>query len=85
MQLKEMKFSRFKGQPNEWSIEGRSQKGEFGQWLSFDRINLITGKNASGKSRTVEAIRHIADLLSGDVQLSRLTWILKMAKFLRKL
>jgi AAA15 family ATPase/GTPase len=73
MQLKEMKFSRFKGQPNEWSIEGRSQKGEFGQWLSFDRINLITGKNASGKSRTVEAIRHIADLLSGDVQLSRLT------------
>ena len=72
MQLKEIKFSRFKGQPNEWSVEGRPQNGEFGQWLSFDKITLITGKNASGKSRTVDAIRHIADLLSG-VQLSRLS------------
>ncbi|MCP4353873.1 MAG: ATP-binding protein [Desulfobacterales bacterium] len=73
MQLKEIKFCRFKGQPNEWSIEGRPQKGVFEQWLSFDRITLITGKNASGKTKTVDAIRHIADLLSGDVQLSQLT------------
>jgi AAA15 family ATPase/GTPase len=72
MQLKEIKISRFKGQPNEWSLEGRPQNGEFGQWLSFDRITLIAGKNASGKSRTLDAIRHIADLLSGDAQLSRL-------------
>ncbi|MCP4109797.1 MAG: ATP-binding protein [Desulfobacteraceae bacterium] len=67
MQLKEIKFSRFKGQTNEWSVGGRPQKGEFEQWLSFERITLITGKNASGKSRTIDAIRHIADLLSGDV------------------
>lgn len=73
MQLKEIKFCRFKGQPNEWSIEGRPQKGMFEQWLSFDRITLVTGKNASGKTKTVNAIRHIADLLSGDVQLSQLT------------
>jgi len=71
MQLKEIKFSRFKGQPNEWSVEGRPQNGEFGQWLSFDKITLITGKNASGKSRTVNSIRLIADLLSGDIQLSQ--------------
>jgi len=71
MQLKEIKFSRFKGQPNEWSVEGRPQNGEFGQWLSFDKITLITGKNASGKSRTVDSIRLIADLLSGDIQLSQ--------------
>ena len=73
MQLKEIKFCRFKGQPNEWSIEGRPQNGVFEQWLSFDRITLITGKNASGKTKTVDVIRHIADLLSGDVQLSQLT------------
>ena len=73
MQLKEIKFCRFKGQPNEWSIEGKPQKGVFEQWLSFDKITLITGKNASGKTKTIDVIRHIADLLSGDVQLSQLT------------
>jgi energy-coupling factor transporter ATP-binding protein EcfA2 len=72
MQLKEIKFSRFKGQPNEWAIEGRPQEGKFEQWLSFDKITLITGKNASGKTKTVDAIRYIADLLSGDVQLFQL-------------
>ncbi|CAG1022457.1 hypothetical protein DOJK_01687 [Patescibacteria group bacterium] len=72
MQLKEIKFSRFKGQANEWNIEGRPKNDEFGQPLTFNNINLIVGKNASGKSRTIDAIRHIADLLSSDVSLSKL-------------
>ncbi len=72
MQLKQIKFSRFKGESNEWSIEGKPQNGEFGQWLSFSQMNLIVGKNASGKTKTIDAIRHIADLLSGDIQISRL-------------
>lgn len=75
MKLKEIKLSRFKGQPNEWSIEGKPKNGQFGQWLTFSKMNLIVGKNASGKSRTIDAIRHIADLLSGDIQISRLNSI----------
>lgn len=72
MQLKEIKFSRFKEQPNEWNIEGRPKNGDFGQPLTLNNMNLIVGKNASGKSRTIDAIRHIADLLSSDVSLSKL-------------
>lgn len=72
MQLKEIKISRFKGEVDEWTIEGRPINKEFGQWLSFGSMNLIVGKNATGKSKTIHAIRHIADLFSGDIQLSRL-------------
>lgn len=72
MQLKEIKISRFKGQADEWTVEGRPINKEFGQWLSFGSMNLIVGKNATGKSRTIHAIRQIADLFSGDIQLSRL-------------
>ena len=72
MQLQKIKFSRFKGSADEWSIEGRPIDDRFGQWLELNNMNLITGRNASGKSRTISAIRHIADLFSGDVDLSRL-------------
>jgi len=72
MNLKALKFCRFKGLPNEWSIEGKPENGQFGQWLTLDNVNLIVGKNASGKSKTIDAIRHVADLLSNDVKLSDL-------------
>lgn len=75
MQLKSILFSRFKGEAQEWNIEGRDIDGKFNQPLSFGDINLIVGKNASGKSKTIDAIRHIADLISGDVKLSRLQQI----------
>ncbi len=75
MNLKALKFFRFKGEPNAWSIEGRPIDGKLEQWLTLDAINLIVGKNASGKSRTIDAIRHIADLLSSDVKLSRLNML----------
>lgn len=70
MILQTMKFCRFRGEINEWSIEGKIVDGESA--LSFENINLIVGKNASGKSKTIDAIRDIADLLSGDLKLSRL-------------
>ena len=72
MRLTEMKFSHFKGQANEWGIEGRPINGEYEQWLSFEQLTLIVGKNASGKSKTLDAIRRIADLFCGDDYLSRL-------------
>ena len=72
MNLEAMKFCRFKGEKSEWSIEGKPQDGQSQQWLTLRDINLIVGKNATGKSRTIDAIRHIADLVSSDVKLSQL-------------
>ena len=72
MNLKAIKFIRFKGEINEWSIEGKPIDSKYGQWLTLENINLIVGKNASGKSRTIDAIRKIADLVSSDVKLSQL-------------
>ncbi len=72
MNLKSIKYCRFRNENNEWSIEGKPQNNKFGQVLTLDNVNLIVGKNASGKSRTVNAIRHIADLLSSEVKISQL-------------
>ena len=72
MILKEFKFCRFKGETNEWGIEGKSQIGPFEQWISLGNINLVVGKNATGKSRTIDAIRHIADLVASDIKISQL-------------
>ncbi|MDI9880031.1 AAA family ATPase [Flectobacillus longus] len=70
MFLKNIKFCRFKGQKYEWSMEGKSD----GQPVSFQKINLIVGKNATGKSKTINVIRQLSDLLSGDVKLSQLMY-----------
>ncbi len=72
MVLREFKFTRFKGEKNEWSIEGKPDGSGIAQPLTLENINLIVGLNASGKSRTVDAIRRIADLISGEVRLSNL-------------
>jgi AAA15 family ATPase/GTPase len=72
MNLKSIKFCRSKDTTSEWSIEGKPQDGVNGQPLTFEAINLIVGKNASGKSKTIDILRHIADLFSGDVKLSKL-------------
>jgi predicted ATPase len=45
-----------------------------GQPVSFQKINLIVGKNATGKSKTINVIRQLSDLLSGDVKLSQLMY-----------
>ncbi|MFY7830109.1 MAG: AAA family ATPase [Flectobacillus sp.] len=70
MFLKTIKFCRFKGQKYEWSMEGKSDE----QPVSFQKINLIVGKNATGKSKTINVIRQLSDLLSGDVKLSQLMY-----------
>lgn len=72
MFLKGLKFSRYKGEKNEWSIEGKPTKKQNNDQLTLSDINLIVGKNASGKSKTIAAIRQIADLISGEVKLSHL-------------
>lgn len=74
MILQSIKFCRFKGQKNEWAIEGKPLNGVDGQPVTFQKINLVVGKNATGKSKTIDAIRQLSDLLSGDVKLSQLVY-----------
>lgn len=74
MFLKNIKFCRFKGQQYEWSIEGKPLNGVGEQPVSFQKINLVVGKNATGKSKTINTVRYLSDLLSGDVKVSQLPY-----------
>ena len=69
MVLKSFEYVRESGRVNEWKIEG-SPNGK--NPLELGNINLIVGKNASGKSNTVKALSNLADLLSGDKQIKNL-------------
>lgn len=62
MMLEAFKYVRDENNPNEqWSVEGVG-----GEWVRLNQINLIVGRNASGKTRIVNAICQIAELLAGD-------------------
>lgn len=58
MQLESIKYSEFEDEPNEWDLE------------KFDagKVNLIVGKNASGKTRTLNLINNLARLIRGDTK-----------------
>ena len=65
MILEAIKYIRLQGKSKEWAIEGQD-----GDLVHFGNINLIVGKNAAGKSRTLSIIRDIANLLTGSHKLS---------------
>jgi AAA15 family ATPase/GTPase len=71
MILKAIKYCKNKGEKNEWSIRSNPVDNE---WLDLNQINLIVGRNASGKTKTIQIIREIADLLAGDTKLSELIY-----------
>lgn len=54
MKLKKMKFVEYAGKSNEWNAEK----------CTLENINLIVGKNASGKSRILNSINSLANVLS---------------------
>lgn len=58
MLLKNLDYVEFVNNPKFWHLE----KMEFGQ------INLIVGKNSSGKSRVLSVINILAKLLGGSIQ-----------------
>ena len=60
MQLESITYAQFKGKPEKWSITD----------FSFGNINLIVGKNATGKSRTLNVIAGLGKLVSGEVKLT---------------
>jgi AAA15 family ATPase/GTPase len=50
----------------EWSIVSGTTNDEF---VQFENINLIVGRNASGKTRLIEAIRWISDVLNEGINI----------------
>ena len=56
MFLKSIKYTQFGGMPRLWKLEG----------CTLGNVNLIVGKNATGKSRILNIINGLANLLSGQ-------------------
>ena len=56
MQLKSLTYIEFDGKPQEWRLDG----------LTLGPINLIVGKNATGKSRTLNVIGSLARMLVNE-------------------
>ena len=56
MKLTSIQYSEYKGQAGEWELER----------CGFDDINLIVGRNATGRTRTLNVILWLAMLLSGE-------------------
>jgi energy-coupling factor transporter ATP-binding protein EcfA2 len=56
MFLRKVKYSQFEGNPKEWTL------------VDFcpQQINLIVGKNATGKTKTLNVISKMAHLISGE-------------------
>lgn len=55
MRLKSLEYSQFLGEEKEWKLTK----------TAFGDVNLIVGKNANGKTRTVNVISSLSGLLSG--------------------
>ena len=62
MRLDFVEYCQDKGKPSEWCLDG----------CQLGNVNLIVGKNASGKSRMLRSIKFLSDFLSGEEKLSKL-------------
>jgi hypothetical protein len=56
MQLTSVSYSEFPGQDAEWTLEP----------LSLSKVNLVVGKNATGKTRTINVINFLSTLFTGQ-------------------
>jgi len=61
MRLKSLEYVEHAGQPQAWTLTG----------LTLGDINLLVGKNASGKTRIVTIILHLAESISGKLMPSQ--------------
>lgn len=55
MQLKKLNYRQYKNTDNEWNLID----------LSFEKVNLIVGKNSTGKTRLLNVISNIGNYLAG--------------------
>ncbi|MEN8220912.1 MAG: hypothetical protein ABFS56_32080 [Pseudomonadota bacterium] len=56
MKLKSIQYKQQDGQNQEWKLEG----------CILNKVNLMVGKNATGKTRTLNIILALTNLLSGE-------------------
>ena len=63
MRLKSIDYSQYQGTEREWNLTG----------LTLGPVNLVVGKNATGKSRTLNIINGLAHLLCGKKKPNELT------------
>jgi hypothetical protein len=59
MKLRKLDYAEFEGGPQEWKLEA----------CTFGDINLVVGRNATGKTRTLNVVKALANLLSEKSQL----------------
>ena len=71
MILKSLRYRRNGGTPWEWTIKGSPTDDSA---LQMGVINLIIGQNATGKSNTLQALRDLADLVSGEKKINALLY-----------
>jgi energy-coupling factor transporter ATP-binding protein EcfA2 len=64
MRLKSVSYSEFLDEPKEWVISD----------FTLEPINLVVGKNATGKTRTLNVLSGLGNLLSGRQKPSELTY-----------
>ncbi len=60
MRLTSFRYVQSEGEPGEWVVDG----------LTLGAMNLLVGKNASGKSRTLSVINLLARLIAGDTKIA---------------
>ena len=56
IRLNSLSYAEYPGQPREWTLEG----------LTLSQVNLIVGRNATGKTRTINIIGSLARLITGQ-------------------
>lgn len=61
MKLKSLEFVEHEGLDAEWKLER----------FDFNDVNLIVAKNATGKSKTLNVIAYLANLITGRVKVDR--------------
>jgi predicted ATPase len=58
MRLASIQYTEFPDTDNEWTLES----------LSLGKVNLLVGRNSTGKSRIINLISHLAKLLAGKTK-----------------
>src|SRR4051794_18788030 len=61
VQLKTVEYAELLDKPNDWTLKG----------LSLGQVNLIVGKNASGKTRTMNVMANLARLFTPKANITR--------------
>lgn len=67
MRLKSLEYSHHQGELHEWTVQG----------LTLQDVNLLVGKNASGKSRILNIIHNLARAITGKRTLQNGQFLVK--------